>query len=135
MYISSTVEYKLKIKSTDDKWLLYTNDEEHSLHSAQAAPRKRGINSFLTNDVNDAFLAGKKPKLILSNMRTKYNNSQQSTLLPSLSQLNNRRNTLKRNKNNLLGMNFLSDISDFIEKFIVTTKSEFESKGNQSKCV
>jgi hypothetical protein len=60
----------LKIKSADDKWLLYTNDEEHSLHNEQAAPRKRGINSFLTNDVNDALLAGKKPKLILSNMRT-----------------------------------------------------------------
>jgi hypothetical protein len=125
----------LKIKSADDKWLLYTNDEEHSLHNEQAAPRKRGINSFLTNDVNDALLAGKKPKLILSIMRTKYNDSHQSTLLPSLSQLNNRRNTLKRNKNNLLGMNFLSDISDFIERFTVTTKSEFEAKGNRSKCV
>ena len=125
----------MKIKSADDKWLLYTNDEKHSLHNEQAAPRKRGINSFLTNDVNDALLAGKKPKLILSIMRTKYNDSHQSTLLPSLSQLNNRRNTLKRNKNNLLGMNFLSDISDFIERFTVTTKSEFEAKGNRSKCV
>jgi hypothetical protein len=113
----------------DNKWILYSNNEEHPLNHVQVISKKRGINSFLTNDVNDALLSGKKPKLILSNMRGKYNSPHQSTLLPSLSQLSNRRNTLKRNKNNLLGMNYLSDILDFVEKFKITSKSEFEAKG------
>jgi len=85
-----------------------------------------GIAPQYLEEIKEALTSGKKAMLIRSNLQTKYGTNKK---LPTLQQLRTCRATLVKNKESRLGMQYLTDITAFIEKHFVTTREEFFMKG------
>ena len=72
---------------------------------------------------------GKKPKQLELDLRAKFKDTKYFAGIPDKIAIQNLRNNLTKDKEVHIGMKYLSDITDFIDKHIVTTKEQFVEKG------
>ena len=96
---------------------------------------KRGISNTFKDDINEGLRRGKKPKAIQSALRAKYKDTEAFDSIPGTKSMQNYRYNLIQKKEFDIGMNLLSDVTDFIEKHKVATKESFLEKGVSSNFV
>jgi hypothetical protein len=122
---------QIKVKHEDGKWLHYANDKDHAEDVIESKP-KRGIDNLYMTDILEGFKAGKRPKQLESDLRRKYHHqidSAEYLKIPDAKSIANLKWNLSQISTERMGMKFLSDITDFIEKYFVKTKEEFLMKG------
>ncbi len=99
----------------------------HSNHDALKT-KKRGFTGIIQNDIIADLNSGKSPKRIALNHSAASTNSLE--FKKSKKSIANLKYRLKKKKDNIYGMNYLNDISEFINANIVTTREVFDAKGN-----
>jgi hypothetical protein len=104
--------------------------EEKGVHSNHDAlkTKKRGFTGIIQNDIIADLNSGKSPKRIALNHSAASTNSLE--FKKSKKSIANLKYRLKKKKDNIYGMNYLNDISEFINANIVTTREVFDAKGN-----
>jgi hypothetical protein len=77
-------------------------------------------------EISEALTFGKRPKLIRSNLVSKYGSA---TNIPTLQQIRTRRAQLVKMKESKMGMKYLTDVSDFISDNLVSSREAYMAKG------
>ena len=115
--------WQIKIKHENNRWCLYRNEESHSIEEVTTV---YGIAPMYAEEISEGLKFGKKAKLLRSHLVTKYGNRSD---MPTLQQIRTRRVNLVNEKESKMGMKYLTDVTNFVDEHIVTSKEAFLKKG------